>query len=55
MLATQAQRDLAGEPSQGFVRGVDDKPVAPDLMRFGTEGFHWILLRKFGRATKERE
>jgi hypothetical protein len=55
MLATQAHRNFTGQPAQGFVRGIDDKPVAPDFMRFGTEGFHWILLRKFGRSTKERE
>jgi hypothetical protein len=55
VFTAQAPRDFGGETPQGFVRGVDDKPVAPDFMRFGTEGFHWNLLRKFGRATKEPE
>jgi hypothetical protein len=55
MLATQAPRDFAGESPQGFVGGIDDKPVAPDFMRFGTEGFHQNLLRNSGPATKERE
>jgi hypothetical protein len=40
VFAAQTSRYFAGEPAEGFVSGIDDKPVAPDFMRFGTEGFH---------------
>ena len=59
MFTTQTPRDFAGEPPQGFAGGIDNKPVAPDFVRFGTEGFHFgicsetrVKLQKSGNSTE---
>ena len=42
VLAAQPLRDFDREAAQHLVRGVDDEPVAPDLVALGRKGLHGI-------------
>jgi len=46
VLALEAQRDLRGEPTERFTRGIDDKPVSPHGGGLGENSAHiWISAR----------
>src|SRR5690606_21531717 len=49
VLAPQAQGDLGGQPTEHLVAGVDDEPVALDLVRLGGKRLHDSLLRRGAR------
>jgi len=52
VVAAQSARDFCGKPPENLAAGIDQIPVAPDLMRLGRRKWSWLWIPASGIRRK---